>query len=299
LIRVESTHGVGSTFRMELPAKVAASRSSFPPPRVTEKRVSLPPPPGSRGTVLAIDDDPAVLELLERFLVKQGFHVVTAEGGADGLQQATELRPSVITLDVVMPGMDGWMVLRSLKASPTLSSIPVILVTMTDDAGKGFALGAADFLTKPIDRARLLGILERVQPLERDAHVLVVEDDPDSRDVLVRMLEREGYRPATAENGREALERVAERTPSIILLDLMMPEMNGFEFLAELRGDPAMRAIPVVVVTAKELTDEDRARLRGHVEQVFRKGAFAREELLDELSDLLGRHASAGPARVV
>jgi CheY-like chemotaxis protein len=138
-----------------------------------------------------------------------------------------------------------------------------------------------------------------VQPLERDAHVLVVEDDPDSRDVLVRMLEREGYRPATAENGREALERVAERTPSIILLDLMMPEMNGFEFLAELRGDPAMRAIPVVVVTAKELTDEDRARLRGHVEQVFRKGAFAREELLDELSDLLGRHASAGPARVV
>ena len=299
LIRVESTHGVGSTFKMELPCSVAASRSSFPPPRTAERRPSLPPPPGTRGTVLAIDDDPTVLELLQRFLSKQGFHVATADSGAEGLQQAAELRPNVITLDVVMPGMDGWMVLRSLKASPTLASIPVILLTMTDDAGKGFALGAEDFLTKPIDRARLLAILERVKPMERDAHILVVEDDPDSREVLVRMLEREGYRPATAANGREALARVAERTPAVILLDLMMPEMNGFEFITELRSDPTKRAIPIVVVTAKELSDEDRERLRGHVDQVFRKGAFAREELLHELSDLLGRHASAAPGPLV
>jgi CheY-like chemotaxis protein len=242
--------------------------------------------------VLVIDDDPGVLELLTRFLTKERFRVVTAQSGAEGLTRAAELLPTAITLDVVMPGMDGWSVLKSLKSNPVLATIPVILVTMTDDMAKGFALGAADFLTKPIDRARLLTTLEKLRPKGLPGSVLVVEDDPDSRDVLARMLSKEGFRIETANNGREALACVAAAKPDAILLDLMMPEMNGFELLAELRSHPEWRGIRVVVVTAKELTEEDRKLLRGNVEQVFRKGAFGREELLRELRDLLSAHGA-------
>ena len=183
-----------------------------------------------------------------------------------------------------MPGMDGWAVLSALKADPDVADIPVIMLTIVDDKNLGYALGASDYLTKPIDRERLVTVLKQHR---RDRPVLVVDDDAEVRQLLRRMLESEGFAVVEAENGRVALERLRGETPSLILLDLMMPEMDGFEFVAELRSHEGWRAIPVVVITARDLSRDDRERLNGHVEKILQKGAYDRDELLAEVRELV------------
>jgi CheY-like chemotaxis protein len=234
--------------------------------------------------VLVIDDEAGVRDLMHRFLAREGFHVVTAAGGEEGLRRARELQPDAITLDVMMPGLDGWAVLSALKAEPGLADIPVVMLTIVDDKNLGYALGAADYLTKPIDRERLVTVLDKYR---RDLPVLVVDDDLTVRQLLRRMLEPEGYTVVEAENGRAALERLQAGVPALILLDLMMPEMDGFEFLTELRRHEAWRAIPVVVVTAKDLSGEDRERLNGYVHKILQKGTHGRAELLAEVRELV------------
>jgi CheY-like chemotaxis protein len=211
--------------------------------------------------------------------------VVTASSGEEGLRRARELRPDAITLDVMMPGMDGWAVLSALKADPGVAAIPVIMLTIVDDKNLGYALGAADYLTKPIDRERLVSVLTQYR---RDRPVLIVDDDAGLRQLLRRMLEPEGYTVLEAENGRAALERLRDSSPGAILLDLMMPEMDGFEFVAEFRRHEAWRGIPIVVVTAKDLSREDRERLNGHVERILQTGLHSRAELLAEVRELVG-----------
>jgi CheY-like chemotaxis protein len=251
--------------------------------------------------VLVIDDDPTVRDLMERFLAKEGFPVVTAANGIDGLKQAREAHPAAITLDVMMPDLDGWTVLAALKGDPELADIPVILVTIVDEKARGYALGATDYMIKPIDRERLAGVLRSLcdappAPHTR-LHVLVVEDDEDTRSVIRQTLERAGWSVAQAEHGRKGLDRVAERRPDVIVLDLMMPEMNGFDFLDALRGKSEWRDIPVLVLTAMELSAEDRRRLNGEVERILQKGASARDQLLQEvgrvLADVIARRAQA------
>jgi CheY-like chemotaxis protein len=243
--------------------------------------------------VLVIDDDPTVRDLMERFLVREGFPVVTAANGVDGLRLAREVRPAAITLDVLMPDLDGWTVLAALKGDPELADIPVIFVTILDEKTKGYSLGATDYLIKPVDRERLAHVLERICGDRPSRQLLLVEDDETTRTVTQRALERDGWSVTPAENGRVALGRLAERRPDAILLDLMMPEMDGFEFLAELRRQAAWRDIPVVVFTAKDLTDEDRRRLNGDVERIIEKGAYGRDELLHEV----GRRLAAAIER--
>ena len=188
--------------------------------------------PAGASLVLVIDDDPGVRELMGRYLTREGFRVAVASSGDEGLRLARELRPDAITLDVMMPGLDGWAVLGALKADAATADIPVVMLTIVDDRNLGYALGAAEYLTKPIDRERLLAVLARYR---RDRPVLIVEDDAPLRELLRRMLEREGYTVVEAEHGRAALDRLREGAPGVILLDLMMPVMDGFEFLAELR----------------------------------------------------------------
>jgi CheY-like chemotaxis protein len=224
---------------------------------------------------------------MRRFLSKEGFRVETASGGEEGLQVARELQPDVITLDALMAGMDGWAVLSALKAAPELADIPVIMLTIVDDRNKGYALGASDYMTKPIDRDRLVATLQKYQSANLPFRVLVVEDDTATREMFRRTLENKGWTAIEAENGRVALERVAETPPEVILLDLMMPEMDGFQFITELRKHEVWRSIPIVVVTAKDLTAEDRRRLNGSVEKILQKGAYNREALLSELRDLV------------
>jgi PAS domain S-box-containing protein len=295
-IRVESQPGKGSIFTFEVPATVRQDDGQpRPPAPETAAPSALAAAPADRETVLVVDDDPAVRDMLSRFLTKEGFYVITATNGAEGLQRAREVRPRVITLDVMMPGMDGWSVLQALKADPVLRGIPVIMLTIVDDRNLGHALGASDYVNKPVDRAHLITVLKKYCTLPMPGLALVVEDDPETREMLRRLLENDGWEVTEAVNGRTALECVAERQPALILLDLMMPEMDGFEFITELQRHPVWQSIPIVVVTAKDLTPEDRLFLNGSmllsgsVKRVLEKGKYDREDLLREVHALVTR----------
>jgi len=248
--------------------------------------------PGTQAgnVVLVIDDDPAALDLMRRYLEKEGFRPETASSGAEGLRLARALRPVAITLDVMMPGMDGWAVLQQLKANPETEDIPVIMLTMVDDKNMGFALGATDYMTKPIDRNRLANLLGRYRCGSGTCGVLLIEDDEAARDMMRSLLTREGWDVTEATNGRSALECLESAIPDLILLDLMMPEMDGFEFAHRLRERQEWSAIPVIVLTAKDLTDADRLRLNGYVGKVLQKGAWNREALLSEIRALVAAH---------
>ncbi|MGH6902663.1 MAG: response regulator transcription factor, partial [Geminicoccaceae bacterium] len=241
------------------------------------------------GKILVIDDEQTVRDLMRRFLAREGFDVVTARDGEEGLALARRLRPALITLDVLMPGLDGWSVLQALKADPDLADVPVVMLTIVDEKNKGYALGASDYVTKPIDRERLRALLGRFCEPGVDKRVLIVEDDPDTRRWLHHALEREGWQVSEAVDGREALASLADAPVNVILLDLMMPEMDGFEFLAERRKDAALSRIPVIVVTAADLTEADRRRLNGGVLHVLQKTAQTRDQLLGELRELVAR----------
>ncbi|MEP7325076.1 MAG: GAF domain-containing protein [Gemmatimonadota bacterium] len=278
-IVVTSTPGKGTTFTVRLPVVVTETEA-----------VARPPVPsgGERlGTVLVIDDDPATRALMERILRKEGFRVVTAPDGPTGLALARQEKPVVITLDLLMPGMDGWTVLEALKNDGDLADIPVVMLTILDEQRIGFALGAAEYLTKPIERNRLVAVLRRYSRGDPARPVLIVEDDEATRTMLGRALSAEGRSVQVAENGRVALLRLAEATPGLILLDLLMPEMDGFELLAALRERPEWQRIPVVVITAKDLTAEDHARLNGAVRQVVPKGDGSPELLLSYVRSLV------------
>ena len=240
----------------------------------------------AKATVLVIDDDETVRELMERYLTREGFAVVTAENGIRGLALARELHPAAITLDVMMPEIDGWTVLAAMKGDPALADIPVVLVTIVDEKQRGYALGATDYLVKPVDRERLVSTLHSIGGLTA-GHLLVIEDDDIARSVVRQAAERGGWKVSEASNGRLALDSLRAVRPNAIVLDLMMPEMDGFEFLAEVREHPEWHDIPVVVVTALDLSEEEQRRLNGDVERVIHKSGRARDELLREVSATL------------
>jgi signal transduction histidine kinase/CheY-like chemotaxis protein len=295
-ITVESTLGKGSTFTFRIPSTNGSTLIDAAQP--TRTFASAAATSSTGDTVLVIDDDPLVHDLLTRVLGKEGFNVVCAANGKDGLALASSLRPVAITLDVIMPGIDGWAVLTALKADPTLADIPVVVVTMTDDRHMGYALGATDYVSKPVDPARLTMILRRYAAERAPAPVLVVDDDDAMRESTRRLLKREGWDVHVAVNGREALDRVAEHTPSVILLDLVMPEMDGFDFIGALRRSPAWRTIPVVVVTARDIDGDERERLNGSVAKILRKAACRRDELLQEVRQHVNACRYARPATV-
>jgi len=276
-IQLQSEFGRGSVFTVRLPRRAGSSRAPAVRPAAPRPPEVAPP------LVLVVDDERPTRELIGRSLQKEGFRVLPAGSGEEAVRLAREKRPDVISLDVLMPGMDGWTVLRVLKGDPLTAAIPVVMVSMLDDRDIGYALGAADYLTKPIDRDQLVQAVRRFRRGSAPRPVLVVEDDAPTREVVRRSLERDGWIVSEAENGRVALESLARAVPDIILLDLMMPEMDGFQFVAELRRSEAGRRIPVVVVTAKEITAEDRERLNGQVRRIFHKGSFSREELAAEI----------------
>lgn len=284
-ITVTSEINIGSNFTVTLPANVPQPETDIHVPSLAK----LTNVSASATLVLVIDDDAVVREVVSRFLNKEGFRVETAPSGDTGLQRARELLPDIITLDVMMPGMDGWAVLSALKADPDLSTIPVIMMSIVSDKNMGFALGASDYLTKPIDRERLVGVLRKFECEANGCKVLVVEDDPAAREVLSRAVQREGWQVTEAENGRIALDRLAADTPDVILLDLMMPEMDGFEFLTTMRRTPDWAEIPVVVITAMTLSNEERDKLNHQVQRILQKGAYTHEELLSEVQKLVVR----------
>jgi CheY-like chemotaxis protein len=296
-ITAQSSLGAGARFECRMPATVV-SLPSDPPTVSGASALDRPAADGTaRRPVLVIDDDPLVHDMLTRLLAKEGLQVVSAFNGADGLRLAETLRPAAITLDVIMPELDGWAVLTTLKGNPDLADIPIIVVTITDDKNMGYALGAADYLTKPVEPARLTALLKKYASAAQRTSVLVVDDDPDMRDITSRLLTKSGWEVHVAENGRVALDQLARCTPTLIVLDLMMLEVDGFDFLLAMRCQPAWQAIPVVVVTAKEITDEDRHRLNGSVQRILQKRGTHRDDLLTAVKDQVTASLQALQAR--
>jgi PAS domain S-box-containing protein len=285
-IHVESQFGKGSRFTVRLPTYLAVEPVN-PATNSEDSSVRKPELPVQEGVLLVIDDDETVHRMLEAYLSKMGYQVVVASNGLEGLQLARKLRPTAITLDVMMPGMDGWEVLSQLKADPDLAHIPVIMLTMMEDQEMGYSLGAAEYLTKPISRHQLINILRKYRTANAPNMVMVVEDDPAARELLVRLLHRAGWQVIEAEDGKIALQRLEKYQPDLILLDLMMPEIDGFELIIHLRQHEAYSSTPIVVLTAKDLSIEDRLWLNNRVNTIFQKGAYNRDELLIELRQLL------------
>jgi CheY-like chemotaxis protein len=220
--------------------------------------------------------------------------VVTARGGQEGLRLVRELRPAAITLDITMPDLDGWTVLAAIKGDPELAATPVVLMSIVDQKNRGYALGAADYLVKPVDRIKLLETLTGICG-STAGRALLVDDDEVVRRGMRQALEPIGWKVTEAENGHVAVESLAATRPDVIILDLMMPKMDGFEFLDELRGRPDWQHIPVVVITAKDLTDEDRRRLNGGVERIIQKSD--RDEMLRQLSREINKRVKRQMAR--
>jgi signal transduction histidine kinase/CheY-like chemotaxis protein len=300
-VSVESEESKGSTFTMRLPAQST--------PLQLEDAIVSPALAGGRAAsngkgsptsdvVLVIDDDENIRDLVRRYLAQDGLHVKTASGGEEGVRLAKELTPAIITLDVMMPRLDGWAVLSALKSDPETVDIPVIMVTVLEQQEMGFALGATDYLTKPVDRDQLSSVLKKYWRDNRQHTVLIVEDDTSTRELLRKTLEKAGWGVTEASNGRTGLEHINAATPDLVLLDLMMPEMDGFEFVNELRKNADWRSIPVVVVTAKSLTQEDRDRLSGGVKRILQKGSYSRDELLEEVRRLVSLHVSGAGSPV-
>lgn len=299
-IKVESEVGKGSTFTVTIPRRVIDPNVK-PPIIAADGKVQVAVPVittpvapektnGKTSTVLVIDDDSTIREMMDHYLSSEGFKVVTASGGREGIRLAKELRPTVITLDVMMPDIDGWGVLALIKADPEIAHIPVIMVTIVDDRKIGFTLGASDYITKPLRAEVLLKTLRKYGCENPPCPVMVVEDDDYTRKLVREILESEGWRVSEAENGKVALRVMAENRPAVIVLDLMMPEMDGFQFIEAMRVHEEWRRIPIVVVTALDLSGDERQRLNGYVQKVIQKGQYQSEELLQQVLDLVNAY---------
>lgn len=296
-ITVASIPGTGSTFTVILPLQsvdttATEHHSETPTPQTKPATAATQSADtgSSRGVIVVIDDDANVRHLMERFLNREGFTVHTAADGASGVALVRQYKPMAVTSDIMMPGMDGWSVLSAIKSDPEISDIPVIMLTMGDTQELGFALGAFDFLSKPLDRNQLLKALERINlPASSETEILIVEDDRDTRELLQRTLEREGWKVLTATDGVNAIELLAgaTRVPDLVLLDLMMPRLDGFGVLDAIRKNPLWASIPVVILTAKDLTIDERMLLSQSSAAILEKGAVPPSEVLENLRSQL------------
>jgi CheY-like chemotaxis protein len=308
-VTAASETGQGSTFTVWIPVQVAPVRTTAAPFEVTSSRAPIPitPPPKSApatvapaapahasARVLIIDDDASVNVVLQPLLSKEGYQLATVTS-KESRARAKEFRPDIIILDTIVPEVEGWNLLAQFKADAELSAIPIILLTMVDDLKTaGHALGASDYLIKPVDGTKLLPILDKLCAERKETSILVVEDDPPTRLMVCRLIEREGWVAVPAENGRRALELLKTFTPSVVLLDLLMPEVDGFSVLREMRAKAEWRDIPVVVLTSLDLTGEVRKLLQQQAERVLQKGRYTKEELLKEVRNAVAEFVHRG-----
>ena len=288
-IEADSKLGVGSAFTVLLPSQIKLPETDN---KVHDSKRPLSV--NGAGTILVVDDDPISRDLIERALTRQGLHIELASSGEQALELAKKLHPQAITLDVMMPGMDGWAVLSALKADPDLAEIPVILLSFVGNKSLGFALGASDYLTKPVDGKRLAALLrkyrrdqENVENNNLTCQILIVEDDVTTRGILRRILEKQGWTVTEADSGRAALDRLDVSRPNLILLDLMLPEMDGFELIGELRKSYSGDPIPIVVITGKDLTPAESQQLNGCVDRVLKKGVYSCDTLLRDVRSIV------------
>jgi CheY-like chemotaxis protein len=274
-VTVRSRPGAGSVFTITLPRTPPA-----PVARAAPAGTLADHGPEDAATILLVDDDPQMHDLLGTMLSREGYHVAHAASGADAVERARALHPAAVLLDVMMPQLDGWSVLAALKRDPELAAIPVIMVSLLDERPLGLSLGAAEFLTKPVDRARLVATVRSIAGAAR-GRVLVVDDDTPARMQVAQSLAAAGHEVIEAGNGAEALAWLAGHpVPGLMILDLLMPQMDGFTVLDRVRRDARLAELRIVVLTAKDLTPAERDFLTGRGSVVLTKGAQPGIELL-------------------
>ncbi|MCA9719305.1 MAG: response regulator, partial [Myxococcales bacterium] len=284
-IDVVSVVGEGSTFTVRLPMRDAEESRA-------DRQTELPLPRESSGALdphadiaLVIDDDPAVHALVREPLARRGLQTVSAMDGYEGLSLARALRPTIILLDLFMPGIDGWEVLNKLRADPTVANIPTVLVSIAAEEARGFALGATEYLSKPIRIDQLVDVVERHRGGGMGS-VLVVDDDPSCREIITRTASAEGWRVRTAADGAAAIAAIEQERPAVVLLDLMMPEVDGFAVVEHVRATPTLRELPIVVISALDLDRDARAKLEGRVQAIIHKERLSVDELVARLTHL-------------
>jgi signal transduction histidine kinase/CheY-like chemotaxis protein len=285
-IAVESALGQGSRFTFTLPVRLTPSIEAIaevakPPEAAIERETPV---------VLVVEDDPQAAELLRLYIEGAGYRVEMAWDGEDGFTKACQLHPALITLDLLLPKIDGWDLLVRLKGEPTTRGLPVVIVSIMDERGKGFALGAADYLVKPVSREDLLNAVQRVsltRPRSEAVTVLAIDDDPMALELVDAILSPEGFHILKASSGEEGVAIAHRETPALIILDLLMPEVDGFMVVERLRAEPMTATIPIVILTSKHLTPEEKARLNGEITCLARKGEFSRVAFVEQVRGLL------------
>ncbi len=298
-LSVDSEYGKGSTFTLTIPPTLPQQTQEGKPKPVQEKPVSVPPQPApvrlvpkdlvsiSKGVqILCIDDDPDVIEILRKYLVPEGYSVVGALSGDEGIEAASKMKPALITLDIMMPKKDGWQVLRELKANNATKDIPVVIHSVIDNKPLAISLGAADVITKPTEPKRLLSLVKKYCSTT-DQYILIVDDHEDFALAFKALLTQDGFNVKIATGGQQALEVLKSSTPSLILLDLVMPGMDGFEVAHHLQQNELWRKIPVVILSGKELTEEDQQRLDSHITQFLKKDTFSSSEISKTIKRIL------------
>ncbi len=298
-LSVDSEYGKGSTFTLTIPptlpqqsqeagAKTVTKQPQVPVVQAAERAVTQQSlaSPGRGAQILCIDDDPDVIEILRKYLVPEGYSVVGALSGDEGIETAARIKPALITLDIMMPKKDGWQVLRELKSSSSTKDIPVIIHSVVDNKPLAMSLGAADVITKPTEPKRLLSLVRRYCQTT-DQFILIVDDHEDFALAFKALLTQDGLNVKVATGGIEAMEVLRKSVPALILLDLVMPGMDGFEFVQQLQENDKWKHIPIVILSGKEVTQEDQQRLESHITQFLKKDSFSSSEISKTIKRIL------------
>jgi CheY-like chemotaxis protein len=285
-LSVESAVGQGSRFTFALPVRITSPVSAIAegaqPIEAGTERES--------PAVLVVEDDPQAAEILRLYLEGAGYRVEVAWDGEEGFAKACALQPALMTLDLLLPKMDGWDLLVRLKGEPATRGLSVVIVSIIDERGKGFALGAADYLVKPVSREDLVNAVQhvsRARPTTEVVTILAIDDDPLALELVDAILTREGFQVLKAYGGEEGIAVARRETPALIILDLLMPEVDGFMVVERLRADPKTATIPIVILTSKHLSPEEKARLNGQITCLARKGEFSRAAFVDQVRGLI------------
>ncbi len=292
-IWIDSTWGEGTTVTFKIPLIIDVNAEQVMQSGMLLEALKQEQPlleKGAKPLALIVEDGPQASELLKLHIESAGYEVAIARDGAQAVDMAKRLRPSIITLDLMLPVKDGWQVLQELKRHPLCKHIPIIIVSIIEEKSLGFSLGAADYFIKPVNKDELVKSLDRFRLLRTNADkqptILVIDDDRAATDLVQVILENEGYRVLKSNSGRQGVEMAMENRPDLIILDLVMPEVSGFHVAYELRNIPSTRFIPIIVLTSMEIDENDQQQLSQYVTTLISKGTFTKKDLLRQIAQI-------------